>query len=303
PAAGIPIAFAHYLGSFTVGFAFRWWGREDEPPRPESRRGPILRRAWHELLRAREEDGRPMGRLLGDAVTQSMQTLLLILGFIMFFSVVFRLLVVTGAVAALERPLGALLALAGFDPRLVPAILSGIFEIDIGSAQVAQTAAPLLQKLVVISAIVAWSGLSVHGQVAAVLAGSDIRYGPYVLGRFLHLLAASVYTVLFFPLAGLDAPAFGLLGAASGLARLGLPGFGPTFVFAATRGLALAGLALGGSLALSAAVLLAEAALRRGPRRLPGGGAAAGRPPARRRRPGWIVIRVRRGGGRGGWRG
>ncbi|MBX5464547.1 MAG: sporulation integral membrane protein YlbJ [Clostridia bacterium] len=288
PAVGLPIALAHYLGSFTVGLAFRWWGRDEEPPRPESRRGPMLPRAWRELLRAREEDGRPLGRLLGDAVTQSMQTLLLILGFIMFFSVVFRLLAVLGVVAALQGPVGALLRLFGFDPRLVPGILSGLFEIDIGSAQVAQTAAPLFQKLVVIGAIVAWSGLSVHGQVAAVLAGSDVRYGPYVLGRLLHVLSAALYTALLFPLARVAAPAFALGGAAAGAGpgAQGLPGFGAALAFSATRAMALLGLLLGGSLTLSAALLLGRAALAQA-----------------RRAPRLVVVRVRRRAGRGAWRG
>jgi sporulation integral membrane protein YlbJ len=288
PAVGLPIALAHYLGSFTVGLAFRWWGRDEEPPRPESRRGRMLPRAWRELLRAREEDGRPLGRLLGDAVTQSMQTLLLILGFIMFFSVVFRLLAVLGVVAALQGPVGALLRLFGFDPRLVPGILSGLFEIDIGSAQVAQTAAPLFQKLVVIGAIVAWSGLSVHGQVAAVLAGSDVRYGPYVLGRLIHVLSAALYTALLLPLARVAAPAFALGGAAAGAGpgAQGLPGFGAALAFSATRAMALLGLLLGGSLALSAALLLGRAVLAQA-----------------RRTPRLVVVRVRRRAGRGAWRG
>src|SRR5690606_22823787 len=42
------------------------------------------------------------------------------------------------------------------------------------------------------SAIVAWSGLSVHAQVAVMLRGTDIRLGPYIAARFLHAVLAAI---------------------------------------------------------------------------------------------------------------
>jgi hypothetical protein len=43
---------------------------------------------------------------------------------------------------------------------------------------------------------VAWSGLSVHGQVASIVIESGIRMGPYIFGRLLHAILAAILTVL-----------------------------------------------------------------------------------------------------------
>lgn len=199
---GMLLATAHYLAAFLVGVAFKFYGRGKDPtydvdPLPH-RKTSLLRRAYREMLRAREEDGRPFGKLLGDAVNDSVKTLLMIGGFIIFFSVLIKVLTLTGVVPLLSLPISGLFHLLGMEQTLIPAFLAGIFEIDIGSAQAAAAAAPLLQQLVVVSAIIAWSGLSVHAQVASVLTGTDIRFVPYVFARMLHALLAGLFTVFLF---------------------------------------------------------------------------------------------------------
>jgi hypothetical protein len=59
-------------------------------------------------------------------------------------------------------------------------------------------AAPLIQKVSMVSAIIAWSGLSVHAQVASVLTKTDIRMRPYFLARFYHAIVAGGITFLLF---------------------------------------------------------------------------------------------------------
>lgn len=207
PGLGVLLAAAHYLAAFTVGLLFRFYARRDperrpgdaDAPAPEGDRSPRLRRAYAALARARREDGRPLGRLLGDAVLDSMRTLALICGFIVLFSVLVRLLDVTGLLQVLSLPLAAAFHLAGLDPRLAAAALAGLLEIDVGAQQTVQTASPLLEQAMVVSAIIGWSGLSVHGQVASVLTGTDIRLLPYVAARLLHALLAAAYTLLLFP--------------------------------------------------------------------------------------------------------
>ncbi|MDI3256270.1 MAG: sporulation integral membrane protein YlbJ [Kyrpidia sp.] len=200
PAAGVLIALAHYLASFVVGVSFKFYGLREErlgPRHVEPPKGRLWQRAYRELLRARKEDGRTLGQLLGDAVNDSIRTLLMICGFIIFFSVLLEVMRLTRVMPILALPLRGLLALLGLDPDLVGPSLSGLFEIDIGTAQTAAVTAPLLDKLVVAGAIIAWSGLSVHAQVASVLTGTDIRIAPYFAARGLHAGLAALFTALF----------------------------------------------------------------------------------------------------------
>jgi sporulation integral membrane protein YlbJ len=204
---GMLLAIAHYVSAFLVGVAFKFYGIghadkrsevDDVVETPAARmKGNIFRRAFREMMRAREEDGRPLGKLLGDAVNDSIKTILMILGFIVFFAVLFKVLTLIGIVPILAVPFELLFVVLGLEPSLVQPFIAGLFEIDIGSAAAATANAPLLQQLIIVSFIIAWSGLSVHAQVASVLTGTDIRMTPYMFARLLHAALAGVFTLVF----------------------------------------------------------------------------------------------------------
>lgn len=198
PQAGLTIMLAHYLSSLTIGFLMRFY-RQKEAFTPEQtpRRGFLIGRALRALVEAREKDGRPLGQLMGEAIQKSVETLLLVGGFIILLAVVIRILDLLGAVALLGRGVTALLKLAGLSPALAAPLVSGIFEIDLGcQATAAVTGAAMGEKLIAVGMIIAWSGLSVHFQVASIIAKTDLRLAPYLVARVLHALIAGVYTAL-----------------------------------------------------------------------------------------------------------
>ncbi len=173
----------------------------------------IHRRALDAMLRGRREDGRPYGQVINQAISGSMGTLFMIMSFMVLFAVLLKVMSETGILVILTIPLSGVFHVLGVSQNLVPAAVKGLFEIDLGSAAAAHASAPLLQKMVVVSAIVAWSGLSVHGQVASVLADTDISMKPYFAARGLHAVYAAVMTLVFFrpveqALGGLSVPAF-----------------------------------------------------------------------------------------------
>jgi sporulation integral membrane protein YlbJ len=198
PELGAIIALAHYLSSFLVGIIFRFHGRDRDNYNNETKipSGNILLRAFRALYSAKQEDKRSIGQLLGDSVKNSMNTILLIGGFIILFSVFLRILSVIGITDLLTTTFAALLGLIGFTTNLAPALVSGLFEIDLGTLAASQADGSLLEKTVVASIIIAWSGLSVHGQVASIVIESGIRMVPYMVGRVLHAMLAAIITVI-----------------------------------------------------------------------------------------------------------
>jgi sporulation integral membrane protein YlbJ len=207
PRLGYTLAAAHYLAALCVGLCYRFYGSAAErrgirvgsgevvPQRDLNERGPILVVAAKALYRARREDGRSLGKMLGDSVNESVRTLLMVCGFIMLFSVLIKVLAAMGIVDAFGRMLQPVLNFLGISAELVTAMLSGAFEIDVGTAAASAAGAPFLQKAAVASAIIAWSGLSVHAQVKSVISGTDIRMGPYVFARFVHALFSTGFTL------------------------------------------------------------------------------------------------------------
>jgi len=198
PQIGITIAAAHYLASFTTGLALRFYGRS-QPNTPETlSSGSVFGKAFLALYNAREKDARPFGQLLGDAIRNSVNTLLLIGGFIILFAVIIRMMTALGIVGLLSRVLMFALAPFGLDPHLIPALVSGLFEITLGSQLAAQApnTVPMLQKVMVVGAIIAWSGISVHAQVASFISGTKMKMTPFIVSRFIHAVLAAAYTYI-----------------------------------------------------------------------------------------------------------
>lgn len=200
PEIGTTLAISHYVGSILVGLLFRFHGRNHDarPTASSPMTKRLLPRALSALLQARREDARPFGKLLGDAVRESMQTSLLIGGFIILFSVFLRILAITGVTEYLALCFNILLTLLTFDPTCANALVSGLFEIDLGALALSESTAPLPEKIALVSAVIAWSGLSVHGQVASIVMEVGISMKPYMFARLLHATFAGLIAYFLF---------------------------------------------------------------------------------------------------------
>ncbi|MCD7033914.1 sporulation integral membrane protein YlbJ [Metabacillus sp. GX 13764] len=204
-ALGILLAASHYAGNIMVGLIMRFHGRKDEPAWQEKGKWglPSLRTAFSVLHKTRLENKQPIGKMLGAAVSSSIQTLLMIGGFIIAFSVFNRILSVANATDFLAGGLNAVLGFIGFPASMTKPLLSGLFEITLGSSLVSQAAGHdlLFQAVIVTSFILAFSGFSVQAQVASILAETDIRFQPFFIARIMHGVFASIAAaVLYHPL-------------------------------------------------------------------------------------------------------
>ncbi|HWR42702.1 sporulation integral membrane protein YlbJ [Sporomusa sp.] len=199
PELGATIALAHYLSSFAVGLIFRFHGKNRDKQLTDSTctKGNILVRSFRALYKQKQDDNRSFSELLGDSVKSSMNTILQIGGFIILFSVFLKIISVAGLTNFLDHAFAFILNVLGFSSNLSSALVIGLFELDLGALATSQADAPLLEKAVIVSALIAWSGLCVHGQVASIIIESGIRMGPYFAARFIHAVLAAVFTLLF----------------------------------------------------------------------------------------------------------
>jgi sporulation integral membrane protein YlbJ len=194
---GVLLAIAHYLGIITVGLVMRFYGKNDVPKEQGEKKRITISDAFSALHNSRIKDDRPVGQLLGDAVMSSIQTLLMIGGFIIIFSVINKLLYLLGATAFLAKFIEYLLSLIGLDKTLSMAAISGLFEITMGSQMASQVQeVTLLHQAILTSFFLGFSGFSIQAQVASLLSQTDIRFQPFFFARILHGLTAGIYALL-----------------------------------------------------------------------------------------------------------
>lgn len=203
PAVGPFILGIHYLANMLIGLLLRFYAPAGRS-RPAAARRGVWYRAWRGFL---DTEGRPPGRILGEAVQSSVQKLTVIGGYIIFFAVAIRLLAHYGVLGLLARVLGTVLTPLGLDAALFEPVVAGGLEMTLGTRLAAEAPVPLLHKLVAVQLILAWSGLSIQAQVAAFTAGTDIRLRLYFASRVAHAALAGLITCLLFPLWAPAAPA------------------------------------------------------------------------------------------------
>ncbi|MBU8638441.1 sporulation integral membrane protein YlbJ [Bacillus pumilus] len=200
PALGIVLACAHYLGNLAVGVTMRGYkARHDAHLRSRKRLlFPPFQEAFSALHTARLAEKRPLGQILSDAVMSSVQTLFMIGGFIILFSVFSKMLSVVHVTDLLSVGIGYMLQTMHLPPELDLAMIAGLFEITLGSQLTGSQEVTLLAKTVVVSFILGFSGFSVQAQVAGILAATDIRFKPFFFARLLHGIYAAIFAFLLF---------------------------------------------------------------------------------------------------------
>ncbi|MED4125401.1 sporulation integral membrane protein YlbJ [Halalkalibacterium halodurans] len=201
-ALGLLLALSHYLGNICVGILMRFHGSEEErflrqQRKPQDR---SLNHAMSIIYEERKKDGRPLGKLLGDAVQSSVRTLLMVGGFIILFSVLNRILTLIGFTDFLAVLFSIILSFFQLPNELSIPLISGLFEITLGAQLASQvTEATLFQQVVVTSFFLAFCGFSVQAQVASILAETDIRFKPFFVARIFHGFFAAIISVILWP--------------------------------------------------------------------------------------------------------
>jgi len=196
---GVILAIAHYGGNFIVGIAMRFYKRKEESP-IRDQTYPTFREAFITMHQSRLDDGRSIGKLMGDAVSRSVDTLLMVGGFIMLFSVLTELLKRTGILPAFS-PLFHMIGLPESFP--IP-LMAGMLEMTTGIGAVTQTHESLLAQLMLVSFILGFHGFSIQAQIASIIAETDIRFKPYAFSRLTHgaiatLMIAFLYLYVYSP--------------------------------------------------------------------------------------------------------
>ena len=193
PALGLLLASAHYLSAITVGLVMRFYGGNDSQPSYGPPSNPLS-----DMLSYRKKDGRPIGTLLGDAVKNGVNLILMIGGFIILFSVATRMLKISGLLGFLSALLSRAVPYGALKPDVASSLLVGFMEVTNGVKECASLQVPLINMVALTSFMIGFGGLSVNAQVMSIMSETDLKFGIYFIVKLLQGIAASVFSCLIY---------------------------------------------------------------------------------------------------------
>lgn len=185
---GLLLYLSHAAACLCVGLLFRFYGKRT-PCSPPSRSAPHFQTTRFSTA-------------LTSGIKSSFTSVLNICAFVLFFSVVIRLLFLCGIMDAVAGLLAILLSPLGFDRVLARQLLTGLLEVSSGVTSLSRSSG-LPGQISMAAFMLGWAGLSVHCQVLSFLGDSGLSPGTYLAGKALHGALSAFFTMLLsrvFPL-------------------------------------------------------------------------------------------------------
>ena len=179
---GVLLCLIHGAASICVGLVFRFYGGREKG---SGRRGSLPISAQR------------FSAAFTGAVKGSVTSTLNLCAFVMCFTVIIRLCVLSGILPALAGLLGRLLAPLGFSEAWAQRLLTGLLELSSGVWSLTGEGS-LQGKAAMAAFLLGWAGISVHCQVLSFLGESGLNTGTYIGGKLLHGVFSALLTALLF---------------------------------------------------------------------------------------------------------
>lgn len=198
---GLLIALSHYGGNIVLGIILKYLYPDPKGTSSpiKDKKIPYIKQIKQELQSLKTKPSIPLGDHLGNAVHNSVQTLIIIGGFITLFSVITSLFLKVKLLTLVANLIKPLFLFLQFPFSLSLPFLTGIFEISIGVEHIAQyKEVDLLYPLLAVSFLLGFNGLSIQAQVASIISKTDIRFSRYFYARILHGILATLITFLLY---------------------------------------------------------------------------------------------------------
>ena len=221
---GLLLFITHLLASFTVGFIFRFWKCNNKKKHNSkynifSKTCSLKRNKLDRSNNIKETDTNKanlgaheslknnntkmvnfynLGGVMAESITNSISTILMIGGFIVLFSSVVSILNASGITNLIKIALSPILNTLGLDTAFIQGIFTGFLEITNGINIISGIHIKNISINIILTAFfLGFGGISILLQVLSIISKTDLSARPYILGKLLHGLIASLYTYIF----------------------------------------------------------------------------------------------------------
>lgn len=186
---GILLLVTHLLASITVGFIFRFWKYNVN--------SQVIRN--NSYINSKDNITLSnLGGIIGTSITSSINTILLIGGFVVLFSVIISILQTSQLLDVFANCLNPIFNLLHIPEKFSTGFISGILELTNGLNIICNIPEKNLSiNIIMVSFLLGLGGISILLQVWSTIAKTDLSIKPYILGKLLHACISAFYTFLF----------------------------------------------------------------------------------------------------------
>lgn len=186
---GFLLLITHLLASVTVGFIFRFWKHKVKYTSLKNR----------SYVDSKDNISLSnLGGIIGNSISSSINTILLIGGFVVLFSVIISIMQTSQLLNILSNCFSHLFKLLNIPPEFSSGIISGILELTNGLNIICNIPCKQLSiNIIVASFLLGLGGISILLQVWSTIAKTDLSIKPYIIGKLLHACFSAFYTFIF----------------------------------------------------------------------------------------------------------
>ena len=192
---GFLLFVTHILASLTVGIIFRFW-KSDYSSNLNSNH--LHSNSYKSSYSSKNVSLLNLGEIIGNSITNSISTILMIGGFVILFSVVISILNASNLLQLFATIMSPFFTTIGIPSELSKHILTGFLEITNGINGVANVHLKAISINIIVTAfLLGFGGISVMLQVLSIISKTDLSPKPYIIGKLLHGTIAAIYTYTF----------------------------------------------------------------------------------------------------------
>ena len=185
---GILLFITHILACLTVGFTFRFWKCSK---RFETK--GVCPLSSQKIVSISN-----LGEVLSTSIMNAINTIFLIGGFIVLFSVIISILENSGILDALAHFIYPILNIFNVPLNFADGIFTGLLELTNGICNISNISTKSISINIIICAfLLGFGGISIMLQILSIISKAKISIKPYIIGKLLQGIFAAIYTFIF----------------------------------------------------------------------------------------------------------
>lgn len=192
---GYFILISNLMGAIITGMMFKFYRQKVGVGAALKRKDVLVSHKKPIGFTSRNKE--PFGKILSESILKSLESLLLIAGFIILFSVLLKILEIVGFIDAAALLLYNL-GVPG-SKELISASVYGFIEITNGAARL--SAMETNRSVIILcAALVSFGGMSIFSQSIAFLSKTDVKASVYFISKLLNAIFTAIIGILIYPL-------------------------------------------------------------------------------------------------------